>query len=122
MDNNEVFFIDILNILPNNIDCYIGTYELEDSLVLELMQDYNKGDFDKYIHLDQKSKKTFIERLKKATISEYFQNLEIYYNNILLFRGYDSIESGILSNTIYIPQWFKDKYKEDWDYTISSEW
>lgn len=118
-----MFFVDILNILPEELDCFIGTYDLDDDIVLNLMSDVkNGGDFDKFIHLNKHNKKLFIERLTKTTIAEYFQIIEIKMNNVLLFKGYDGIESGKISKKITIPAWFKEKYKEDWDYSISLEW
>lgn len=117
-----MFFVDILKVLPNELDCFVGTYDLDDNIVLSLMNDISDRTFDKFIHLNQQNKNLFIERLIKATIVEYFQIIEIKKNSLLLFRGYDGIESGNISNTILIPDWFKQKYKEDWDFTISKDW
>lgn len=122
MENNEMFFVDVLRIFPDELDCFIGTYDIDDSIALSLMNDINDSIFDKYIHLNQQNKNLFIERLTKATIVEYFQVLEIKKDSFLLFRGYDGIESGSISNTIIIPDWFKQKYKENWTYTISKDW
>lgn len=117
-----MFFIDVLKVLPDELDCFIGTYDLDDSMALSLMSDISDNAFDKYIRLNYQSKNLFIERLVKATIVEYFQIIEIKKNSLLLFRGYDGIESGSISNTILMPDWFKQKYKEGWDFTISKDW
>lgn len=117
-----MFFIDVIKILPNDIDCYICTYDIDDEITLNLMDDISEGDFDKYIKLNETSKAIFIDRLKKATIVEYFYCIEIRKNLNLLFRGFDGIESGTFSKEVNIPNWFKEKYKEDWTYSISKEW
>jgi len=121
MDNNEIFFVDALAILPADIDCYIQAPSLEDKIVLNMM---HKTQYDYYrcIHLDESNRRLFIQRLKQNTVVEYFNNIEIKVDKILLFEGYDGIESGRFSKTVNIPSWFKEKYKEGWDYSISQDW
>jgi hypothetical protein len=121
MDNNEMFFVDILKIMPDNIDCYIQSPDLEDNIIKKMMSS-TEYDYYQSIHLNGSNRDSFIERLKKETIVEYFQNVEIKKGSILLFEGYDRIEFGRISKTINIPVWFKEKYKEDWNYAISTDW
>lgn len=122
MENNEMFFVDVIGILPNKIDCFISSYDIEDEIAIALMSDINEGDFDKYININESNKNIFINRLKKATVVEYFQSIEIKKDSILLFRGYDGIESGTFSKIVNIPDWFKEKYKEGWTYSVSTDW
>ncbi|MBF0762559.1 hypothetical protein IR148_16085 [Dysgonomonas mossii] len=121
MDNKDFFFIDVLKIMPDDIYCYIQSPDLEDNIVLGMMLP-TEYDYYQCVHLDKNNKDRFIERLRNETVLEYFQSIEIKKDSILLFEGYDGIESGKISKNITIPTWFKKKYKEDWDYTISIDW
>ena len=116
-----MFFVDILKIMPEDIDCYIQSPDLEDNIVLGMLLP-TEYEYYQYIHLNKNNKDNFIERLKEEPVVEYFQSIEIKKDSILLFEGYDGIESGRISKIITIPAWFKEKYKEDWDYTISIDW
>jgi len=121
MNNIDIFFIDILNILPDETDCYIQSPDLDDDELLQIMED-SDHDYYKKIHLDHENKIFLIEKLKNNNVNEFFQSIEIKKDSILLFEGYDGIDSGIISKSIYIPDWFKKKYKEIWDYSISIDW
>ena len=116
-----MFFTDVLSILPIEIDLYIQSPDLEDSYLLEMIKD---SDFSYYklIHLNSQNRSRFIEELKNNCIVEYIQSIEIKKDLELLFEGYDGIESGQFSKKVSIPTWFKEKYKENWNYSISTEW
>lgn len=116
-----MFFIDIIKIMPDNIDCYIQAPDLEDDVILKMMKASEYAYYN-CIHLNKKNRSNFIERVKGENTVEYFQSIEIKKDSILLFEGYDGIESGKISKRIKIPEWFKEKYKENWDYTISKDW
>lgn len=116
-----MFFIDVIAILPQEIDCYIQAPSLEDKIIINMMR---QTEYDYYtcIHLNEANKRVFIERLRNSTVVEYFHSIEIKKDLILLFEGYDGIESGTFSKTVNIPSWFKEKYKENWIYSISKDW
>lgn len=123
MDNNESFFVDVLKIVPSGINCYISTSnEINDDIIKGMLNSVESLDFDSFISLNENNINIFVERLHISLIVEYFDCLEIRKNTKLLFRGYDGIESGTISNTIEVPNWFKEKYKLNWDYSISGEW
>ncbi len=123
MDNNESFFVDVLKIVPSDIDCYISTSnKIDDDIVTGMLNNVESQDFDNFISLNENNITVFMERLQMSLIVEYFDCLEIRQNTKLLFRGYDGVESGTISNTIEVPNWFKEKYKLNWDYSISSDW
>ncbi len=118
-----MFFLDVIEILPSNIDCFISSSsDIEDKDFLILTDEISKGDFDKYININDSNRKILNDILKKETIVEYFYCVEILKDSSLLFRGYDGIESGTFSKTVNIPNWFKEKYKEDWVYSVSTNW
>ena len=37
MENNDLFLLDVLNILPPEVDCYIQAPSLDDEVVISLM-------------------------------------------------------------------------------------
>lgn len=119
--NDNIFFVDVLNILPEEIDCYIQSPDLEDLEMLKMMEN-SDYEYYKIIHLNSENKINLIEKLKNRNVIEFIQSIEIKEGYTLLFEGYDGIESGTFSRNINIPNWFKQKYKENWDYTISVNW
>ena len=116
-----MFLVDILNILPVEVDCYIQAPSLEDIDILDMMNDTVYG-YYQCLHINYDNKNFIIDKFQKETIVEYFNSIEIKEGKKLLFEGFDGIESGTISKTVNIPNWFKEKYKEDWTYSISKEW
>lgn len=116
-----MFFIDVLNILPSEVDCYIQSPDLVEETILGMMKDSSYS-YYKIIHLNNIVRDVFIKKLQNNYITEYFQSVEIKKDSELLFEGHDGIESGRFSKKVDIPNWFKDKYRENWDYSISKEW
>jgi hypothetical protein len=121
MKNIESLLIDVLNILPEGVDCYIQAPSLEDEVVLSMMND-TEFNYYKIIKLDDITKEKFLERVKNYPISVYFQSIEIRLKNKLLFEGYDGVEFGIISYTIVLPEWFVAKNIKTKTCGVSNEW
>lgn len=122
MGNNNLFFIDILQIMPEDIDCYIQAPTLEDETILDMMEPTEYHYFQN-IHIDNKTRIPFLKKVREEHIADHFQEIQIRKGNVPLFQGYDGVEVGvIISKNIDIPLWFKEKYTEDWDYAISKDW
>ncbi len=121
MNNYELFFIDVMKIMPSTVDLYFYAPGLEDHIILKMIKNTNE-ETTKWIHLDEKGKNLFLSRLSEEIIIEFFQWLQIKVNGNTLFEGFDGIESGIFSRNINIPKWFVEKYKNEGVYSLSNEW
>jgi hypothetical protein len=121
MNENNSLLLDVINILPDGIDCYIQAPSLEDKTILGLMS-LTEHAYYKSVKLEGNNKKVFLQQVKEHPIEEYFQSIEIKFDGKLLFVGYDGIEFGIISNTIKLPEWFVDKYVKAEMCNISNEW
>lgn len=114
------FFIDILRILPEKVECFIQSPSLDNVIIQKMFQ---STDFDYYklIYLDETNKDKFLGEELATYFSMYIQSIEIKENGVLLFKGYDGVEFGTISKKISIPEWFKEKYIPD-TCIISSDW
>lgn len=122
MDNEAVLLlIDVISILPGEIDLQIQAPSLDDEVILKMWDDTEYPYF-KGIRLDNTTKELFFNRIKNYPIVSDFQSIEIRHNTKLLFEGFDGVMYGSLSNTILIPNWFKEKYIENEDYFIADNW
>ena len=113
------FFIDIFQILPADCDCYVQVPDLDKNLIQELLDDCSIPYYVK-IRLGVENTSKFMDLESHCHISQWIQNMEIRKDEKLLFEGYDSIEYGVFSKNMIIPDWFKNKHVED--YGISSDW
>ena len=53
---------------------------------------------------------------------EYVVDMEIWFEDRLLFEGYDNLEYGKISKNISLPKDFISNYVEDETCMISSQW
>ena len=121
MENNISFLIDVLTILPENVDCFIQAPSLEDKYILNLMIN-TKLDYYKQIKINKIVKQEIIKRIKNFPITQYFQSIVIYINDIKIFEGYDGFEYGIISKNLSLPSWFKTKHIITENCSISKDW
>ena len=121
MDLERDFFIDVLNILPQNVKCFIQAPSLENEAIQGMIIK-SEYEYFELIPINEPNKSLFIKEILAHPIVNYINSVEIRLDNKLLFEGYDGIEYGILSNSVKIPQWFIDKYASEDMYMISNEW
>lgn len=121
MKEINFFLKDVFKVLPIELDCYIQAPSLEDLEVLNLMED-TQYPYYKIIKLNKNNHSSIVDLLSFCYVSDFFQSIELKQNTKKIFEAYDGIESGIFSNTLTIPNWFKEKYKLNWDYSISDDW
>ena len=121
MENNDLFLLDVLNILSAEVDCYIQAPSLDDEVVLSLM-DKTVFEYFSGIKLNSFNKEILIERIKNHCITYYFQKIQIRLNDKLLFEGYDGVEYGVLSKDLNIPQWFFEKHIITETCCLSLDW
>ena len=102
MEQNENNFLtDVLNILPEKIECFIQAPSLENSVIKEMLQ---KSDLDYFelLNLNKTSKEIFVRQEMETSFSVYIQKIEIRENGLLLFEGFDGCEYGMISKTLVI--------------------
>jgi hypothetical protein len=118
IDNN--FFVDILKILPDKLECFIQAPSLKNPVIERMFQDsgYN---YYKLLQLDKTRKDEIIKQEIETSFAMFIQNIKIKVNGILLFEGFDGVEYGTFSKEMFIPEWFKIKYIPD-ICMISTEW
>ena len=121
MSNKKTLLVDVISILPDEVDCYIQAPSLEDVVILGLMST-TRYEYYKCIKLNSPNKEIFINRVMGYPIEEYFQSVEIRLNDKILFEGYDGVEFGIISNSIKLPEWFMDTYIKTGMCNSSNEW
>lgn len=122
INNNitNILLVDVLNILPSDIECLIQAPSLKNEFIESIWIVSDSYYFT--IQLIESIRDKFITQIIDYKISDYFHNIEIRYNDKLLFEGYDGIEYGCLSKDIIIPNWFNERYILNEDCIISNEW
>lgn len=116
----ESIIIDILRILPNNVDCYIQAPSLENRIIEKIFEKEVHDAFH-IIKMNLQKKEMFINQEKETLFCMYIQKIEIKKNNQLLFEGYDGVQFGILSKHVILPHWFCNKYNNE-NFIISEDW
>ena len=112
MGEGQLFLIDVINILPDGVDCYIQAPSLEDSVIISLLST-TKYEYYKSLKLQGVTKEILMNHGSKYAIEEYFQSIEIRFNDKLLFEAYDGVEIGVISKNLELPQWFINKYVKE---------
>jgi hypothetical protein len=121
MEKNQIYFIDVINLLPIGSDCFIQAPDLEDEAMLGLLHP-TQFDYYKSINLTGSGREQFLKQIETPFILNYFQNIEIKFNDKLLFEGHDGMEHGTISKSVVLPQHFIDEYVNG-DYCIvSADW
>lgn len=121
MRENQTLIIDVINIMPDGVDCYVEAPSLDDEVVLNLMKP-TKYDYFTVIKLDAEHKKILIKRILDGEVHEYFQRVEIRDGDKLLFEGYDGVEFGIISKDVALPADFARKHINQDSCNISADW
>ena len=103
---------DILNILPEEIECFLQAPNLENEIILTMMVDC-EYDYYGLVRVNKANRSNFVNEGLIRSISAYIQNVQIRRDGALLFEGYDGVEFGIISKEIGIPKWFQVKYVPD---------
>jgi hypothetical protein len=119
--SSGILLIDVLDILPPVVECYIQSPDLEDEIIQKMMKE-TAFPYYKLITVNSLNRAKLIDRIKGHNINVYFQNIQIKNNGNLLFEGYDGIEFGIISKSISIPLWFKGEYILNGLCMVSDEW
>ncbi|MBS3915314.1 MAG: hypothetical protein KG003_12535 [Bacteroidetes bacterium] len=107
MEDN--LLIDILNVIPAKMECYIQAPSLNNKIILDM---FKKTEYDYYqlLIIDETNKNTIVNQERETSFGIYVQRIEIKKNGALLFDGFDGVEFGIVSKNLVIPEWFKEKY------------
>ena len=121
MKKNQSYFIDVINLLPVGSDCYIQSPDLDDEIMLSMMHQ-TQFNYYKCIKLAGSDREKFMKQIETPFILNYFQNIEIKFNDMLLFEGHDGMEYGTISKSVILPQHFIDEYINGDYCKVSDEW
>ena len=119
MKNQNEFFLDIIHMFSAGCDCYLQAPDLDKNLIQELLDDCSIPYYVK-IRLADENISKLMDLESHCHISQWIQSMEIRKDEKLLFEGYDSIEYGLFSKEITMPNWFRSKHEED--FGISPDW
>ena len=121
MSEKESLLVDVINILQENLDCYVQAPSLDDEAIFAIMQP-TELDYYKKIQLTNDNKQILMDGIKKRSVDEYFQSVEIRTGDRLLFEGYDGVEYGTISGSIQLPNWFINKHVTGGMCSVSEQW
>lgn len=121
--DNEIFFIDILNIQQfKNADIYLQCSKEDLTEKIQSILSHSELSWGLKIKLTIENKIVLLSELVKYHIHVYFSSIELRQFNTTLFKIYDGCEFAEFSKKIKIPKWFVEKYQIRDRYSISSEW
>ncbi|SDI26805.1 hypothetical protein SAMN04488062_1334 [Flavobacterium omnivorum] len=121
MTIEQSFFIEILNIMPLNSVCYLQAPNLESSTLLKKIEDTDYP-YYKSIKINRVNKELIIDSILNEDIQDDIQSIQIRFDGVLLFEGFDGVECGTISKNIDLPSDFVEKYVNDDFCNISNNW
>ena len=121
MTETQTYFIDIINLVPDNSVCFIQAPSLENSQLLNLVS-ASPVEYYKQIILTESNKESLNKIVEVENCEEYFQSVEIKFRGKLLFEGYDGMGYGTISKDLKLPDSFVTAHKNKEIYTVSTEW
>jgi len=121
MTETQAFFVDIINLVPDNSICYVQAPSLENSELLALLSE-SPYKYYKQVILSPSNKSLFCKIVSKEGVEIYFQSIEIKFNNDLLFKGYDGMDYGTISKRIELPAEFVNTHFPKEMYNVSQDW
>ncbi|MES2330368.1 MAG: hypothetical protein V4539_12245 [Bacteroidota bacterium] len=121
MTDTQTYFIDIINLVPNNSICFIQAPSLENSSLLNVLTP-SPFAYYKQIILTVLNKEILNKIIEVENCEKYFQSVEIKINNKLIFEGYDGMVYGTISKDLQLPNSFIKAHKENEMYIVSKEW
>ncbi|MEO6963928.1 MAG: hypothetical protein ABIY90_18310 [Puia sp.] len=121
MNEEQSFFISVLNLIPVGSFLFIQAPSLEVESILNVMKE-TENEYFKSIELTPENKRLLINEIKLGNFQNYIHLTEIRHNKQLLFQGFDGVEFGIISNRISLPKEFILKYINDNFCSISKDW
>lgn len=113
-------FVDVLSILPDELECYIQAPSLRNSFIIGLLSN-STFDYYKLLKIDSTNRNDILMQEVDSNFSIYIQHILIKKDQVQMFEGFDGIEFGYISKSIVIPSWFNEKYIPD-DCSISQLW
>ena len=107
--------------VPDNSVCFIQLPSNENPDFLNLMT-LSPFEYYKQIILTPSNKESIIKVIEAENVEEYFQSIEIRFNEKLLFEGYDGIKYGTISRSLQLTDRFIYNFINEEMCIISEEW
>jgi hypothetical protein len=121
MTETQTFITEVINLVPQDSICFIQAPSIESLTYLELVT-ASSFDYYKQIILTGSNKRLLGKVIADENIEEFFQSIQIRFNDKLLFEGYDGMEYGIISKTLPLTDFFKKNLIDKKLCVVSEEW
>jgi hypothetical protein len=121
MTETQLYSIEVIKMVPNESICFIQAPSSESKELISLMKT-SAFAYYKQLVLTPTNKKELIKIIAIENVEEYFQSIEIKYNDQLLFEGYDGMVYGTISKDLKLTDWFIENCIDKELCIVSSEW
>jgi len=121
MNEQQLFFISVLNLMPEGSFLFVQAPSLEDAAILNRLKETAQKYF-KSIELSVENKNILVNKITNGGFQNYIHFAEIRHGSQLLFQGFDGVEFGTISKQVSLPKDFVLKYINDNICTISKDW
>ena len=121
MTETKSYFIDVINLVPDNSICFIQAPSIDASSTLNNLLMPSELDYYQQITLSPANKEKICEIIKAEDVVG-FQGIEIRHNGKLYFEGYDGMVFGTISKDINLPKKFVKDYIESDMCNVAVEW
>ncbi|RYZ86114.1 MAG: hypothetical protein EOP04_14505 [Proteobacteria bacterium] len=111
MTKAQQFILDVIQIVPDHILCWVQAPSLENTLFLSIFSD--SGSWYRELLLSDLGKSKFSQLVEQPDVLDYFQSLEISVERKIIFKAYDGMEFGQFHKSVNLPVDFTAKYGED---------
>jgi hypothetical protein len=109
MDDSKKYLKDVLLLMPKEAVLYIYTTDDDFAAKIDALS-FEVSGMDFKIDLAQNDLGQILEIIDKEDLPDYIQQCEIKLGDKILFKGYDSMEFGEISNTFVLPEIFRTNY------------
>ena len=121
MTETKSYFIDVINLVPDNSICFIQAPSIDASSTLNNLLMPSELDYYQQITLSPANKEKICEIIKAEDVVG-FQGIEIRHNGKLYFEGYDGMVFGNISKDVNLPVNFIKDFIESDMCNVAVEW
>lgn len=121
MTQTQAYIIEVINLVPDDSICFIQAPSTENSEFINLVTQSPFAYYNQII-LTPSNKKSLIKIIINQNIEEWFHSIEMRFNYVLLFEGYDGMEYGTISKNLQLTDLFINNFIKKEMCTVSKDW